>query len=178
VGHLTAFYAYVVLLSGPVRWLGMSLSMAQRAVASGNRMFEILDREPSMESAPDAPALPEGHGQVSLQRVTLRYDGAEPTLTGIDLEVDPGRTVALVGPTASGKTSLVGLLARLYDPSEGRCSSTAPTCARSTHSLRSSIAFVADDSFLFSATVGDNIAYARPEATGRRSSAPRGGTGA
>ena len=82
IGHLTAFYAYVVLLSGPVRWLGMSLSMAQRAVASGNRMFEILDREPSMESPPGAPPLPEGRGQVSLQRVTLRYDGAEPALTG------------------------------------------------------------------------------------------------
>ncbi len=98
VGHLTAFYVYVVLLSGPVRWLGMSLSMAQRAVASGNRMFEILDREPSMESPPGAPPLPEGRGQVSLQRVTLRYDGAEPALSGIDLEVEPGRTVALVGP--------------------------------------------------------------------------------
>ena len=108
------------MLSGPVRWLGMSLSMAQRAVASGNRMFEILDRKPSMESPPDAPALPRGRGRVSLQRVTLRYDGAEPALTGVDLEVEPGRTIALVGPTAAGKTSLVGLLARLYDPSEGR----------------------------------------------------------
>src|SRR5215218_8565248 len=120
VGHLTAFYVYVVMLSGPVRWLGMSLSMAQRAVASGNRMFEILDREPAMQSAPGAPPLPGGRGRVSLQRITLRYDGSEPALTGIDLEVEPGRTIALVGPTASGKTSLVGLLARLYDPSEGR----------------------------------------------------------
>jgi ABC-type multidrug transport system fused ATPase/permease subunit len=166
VGHLTAFYAYVVLLSGPVRWLGMSLSMAQRAVASGNRMFEILDREPSMQSAPDAPPLPEGSGQVSLQRVTLRYDGAEPALTGIDLEVEPGRTVALVGPTAAGKTSLVGLLARLYDPSEGRVViDGADIKDVDLASLRREIAFVADDSFLFSDTVSGNIAYARPEAT-------------
>jgi ABC-type multidrug transport system fused ATPase/permease subunit len=166
IGHLTAFYAYVVLLSGPVRWLGMSLSMAQRAVASGNRMFEILDREPSMESAPDAPPLPEGRGQVSLQRVTLRYDGAEPALTGIDMEVAPGRTVALVGPTAAGKTSLVGLLARLYDPSEGRVViDGADVREVDLASLRSEIAFVADDSFLFSDTVSGNIAYARPEAT-------------
>jgi ABC-type multidrug transport system fused ATPase/permease subunit len=166
VGHLTAFYAYVVLLSGPVRWLGMSLSMAQRAVASGNRMFEILDREPSMQSAPDAPPLPEGRGQVSLQRVTLRYDGAEPALTGIDLEVEPGRTVALVGPTAAGKTSLVGLLARLYDPSEGRVViDGADIKDVDLASLRREIAFVADDSFLFSDTVSGNIAYARPEAT-------------
>ena len=120
VGELTVFYTYLLLLSGPVRWLGMSLGMAQRAVASGNRMFEILDREPEMTSPPGAPELPPGDGHVSVQRVTLRYDGGEPSLTEIDLEVKAGRTVALVGPTASGKTSLVGLLARLYDPSEGR----------------------------------------------------------
>jgi ABC-type multidrug transport system fused ATPase/permease subunit len=166
IGHLTAFYLYVVLLSGPVRWLGMSLSMAQRAVASGNRMFEILDREPSMESPPGAPPLPTGRGQVSLQRVTLRYDGSEPSLTGIDLEVEPGRTVALVGPTASGKTSLVGLLARLYDPSQGRVVIDGADIKEvDLASLRREIAFVADDSFLFSDTVAANISYARPDAT-------------
>src|SRR5918995_3965787 len=165
-GTLVAFYGYVFLLSGPVRWLGMSLSMAQRAVASGNRMFEILDREPAMQSAPGAPPLPEGRGRVSLQRVTLRYDGSEPALTGIDLEVAPGRTVALVGPTASGKTSLVGLLARLYDPSEGRVLiDGADIRAVDLASLRHEIAFVADDSFLFSDTVANNIAYARPDAS-------------
>jgi ABC-type multidrug transport system fused ATPase/permease subunit len=166
VGHLTAFYLYVIMLSGPVRWLGMSLSMAQRAVASGNRMFEILDREPSMQSPPGAPALPEGRGRVSLQRVTLRYDGAEPALTGIDMEVAPGRTIALVGPTASGKTSLVGLLARLYDPAEGRVVIDGADIREiDLASLRREIAFVADDSFLFSDTVAGNIAYARPGAT-------------
>jgi ABC-type multidrug transport system fused ATPase/permease subunit len=165
-GTLVAFYGYVFLLSGPVRWLGMSLSMAQRAVASGNRMFEILDREPAMRSAPGAPPLPEGRGRVSLQRVTLRYDGSEPALTGIDLEVAPGRTVALVGPTASGKTSLVGLLARLYDPSEGRVLIDGADIKQvDLASLRSEIAFVADDSFLFSDTVAGNIAYATPDAS-------------
>src|SRR5918995_1599177 len=165
-GTLVAFYGYVFLLSGPVRWLGMSLSMAQRAVASGNRMFEILDREPEMQSPPEAPPLPAGGGRVSLQRVTLRYDGSEPALTGVDLEVEPGRTVALVGPTASGKTSLVGLLARLYDPSEGRVVIDGADIREvDLAALRSEIAFVADDSFLFSDTVANNIAYARPDAT-------------
>jgi ABC-type multidrug transport system fused ATPase/permease subunit len=165
-GTLTAFVLYIGLLSGPVRWLGMSLSMAQRAVASGNRMFEILDREPEMESPPGAPPLPEGRGRVSLHRVTLRYDGSEPSLTGVDLEVEPGRTIALVGPTASGKTSLVGLLARLYDPSEGKVViDGADIKDVDLASLRREIAFVADDSFLFSDTVAANIAYARPEAT-------------
>jgi ABC-type multidrug transport system fused ATPase/permease subunit len=165
-GELSAFYLYLVMLSGPVRWLGMSLSMAQRAVASGNRMFEILDREPDMKSPPGAPPLPEGGGRVSLQRVTLAYDGSEPALTGIDLEVEPGRTVALVGPTASGKTSLVGLLARLYDPSEGRVVIDGADIREvDLAALRQQIAFVADDSFLFSDTVAANIAYARPDAT-------------
>jgi ATP-binding cassette subfamily B protein len=166
VGELTAFYTYLLLLSGPVRWLGMSLSMAQRAVASGNRMFEILDREPEMKSPPGAPALPAGGGRVRLEDVTLRYDGSEPALAGIDLEVEPGRTVALVGPTASGKTSLVGLLARLYDPSEGRVLIDGADIRQvDLAALRHEIAFVADDSFLFSDTVTGNIAYARPGAT-------------
>jgi ABC-type multidrug transport system fused ATPase/permease subunit len=165
-GELAAFASYIAMLSGPVRWLGMSLSMAQRATASGNRMFEILDREPSMQSPPGAPALPEGRGRVSLQRVTLRYDGSDPALSGIDLEVEAGRTVALVGPTASGKTSLVGLLARLYDPSEGRVViDGADIKGVDLASLRKEIAFVADDSFLFSDTVAANIAYAHPRAT-------------
>ena len=165
VGDFTAFFLYVVLLSGPVRWLGMSLSMAQRAVASGNRLFEILDREPSMASPPGAPELPPGGGRVQVEDVTLRYDGAEPSLTDIDLEVEPGRTVALVGPTASGKTSLVGLLARLYDPSEGRVLIDGVDIRQvDLASLRHEIAFVADDSFLFSDTVAGNIAYANPGA--------------
>jgi ABC-type multidrug transport system fused ATPase/permease subunit len=166
LGEFTAFNIYLVMLSGPVRWLGMSLSMAQRAVASGNRMFEVLDRDPEMQSPPGAPPLPEGRGRVSLQRVTLRYDGSEPALTGIDLEVQPGRTVALVGPTASGKTSLVGLLARLYDPSEGRVLVDGADIREvDLASLRREIAFVADDSFLFSDTVAANIAYAKPDAS-------------
>jgi ABC-type multidrug transport system fused ATPase/permease subunit len=166
LGDFTTFYLFLVMLSGPVRWLGMSLSMAQRAVASGNRLFEILDREPEMQSAPGAPALPAGGGRVRMEGVTLRYDGAEPSLTGIDLDVEPGRTVALVGPTASGKTSLVGLIARLYDPSEGRVLiDGADVKDVDLASLRAEIAFVADDSFLFSDTVAGNIAYARPDAT-------------
>ena len=181
LGNFTTFYLFLIMLSGPVRWLGMSLSMAQRAVASGNRLFEILDRDPEMQSPEGAPALPSGGGRVRMEGVSLAYrgtpapangDGAsaprapEPALTGIDLDVDPGRTVALVGPTASGKTSLVGLIARLYDPSEGRVLiDGADVRDVELASLRSEIAFVADDSFLFSDTVAGNIAYARPDAS-------------
>jgi ABC-type multidrug transport system fused ATPase/permease subunit len=165
-GAFVAFYTYVSMLAGPMRSLGMALGMAQRAVASGNRMFEILDREPAIQSPPGAPALPAGGGAVELRGVTLRYDGGSPSLTDVDLAVEAGKTVALVGPSGSGKTSLVGLIARLYDPSEGTVLvDGADVREVDVESLRSQIAFVADDSFLFTATVAENIAYARQDAT-------------
>ena len=166
LGEFTAFYTYLVMLVGPMRMLGMALGMAQRAIASGNRLFEILDREPRVTSAPDAPDLADGPGLVEFEGVSLAYAGAEPALEGIDLVVPAGHTVALVGPTGSGKTSLVALIARLYDPSAGRVRIDGEDLRDiNTHSLRRSVAFVADDSFLFSATIADNISYARPDAT-------------
>jgi len=166
LGDFTAFYTYLIMLTGPMRLLGMSLGMAQRAVASGNRLFEILDRAPRIESPPGAPELPSGNGHVELRGVTLAYDGAAPALEDVDLEVDAGRTVALVGPTGSGKTSLVALLARLYDPSRGAVLvDGADLRSVDVRSLRSQVAFVADESFLFSASVAENIAYAHPRAS-------------
>jgi ABC-type multidrug transport system fused ATPase/permease subunit len=166
LGAFVAFYTYVGMLAGPMRSLGMALGMAQRAVASGNRMFEVLDREPAIQSPPGAPALPAGGGAVDLRGVTLRYNGGSPSLTNVDLAVEAGRTVALVGPSGSGKTSLVGLIARLYDPSEGTVLvDGADVRVVDVESLRSQVAFVADDSFLFTASVAENIAYARQDAT-------------
>jgi ABC-type multidrug transport system fused ATPase/permease subunit len=160
LGEFTAFYIYLVILASPMRMLGIALGMAQRAVASGNRLFEILDREPRIRSAPGAPALPPGAGRVEIRGVTLRYDGAGPALTDVDLDVESGRTVALVGPSGSGKTSLVALIARLYDPSEGKVRvDEVDVRSVDLESLRSEVALVSDDSFLFSATVADNIAY-------------------
>ncbi|MGZ5337279.1 MAG: ABC transporter ATP-binding protein [Solirubrobacterales bacterium] len=183
VGDFTAFYTYLLMLSSPVRTLGVALGMSQRAMASGNRLFQVLDREPRLASPPGAPDLPAGGGHVELREVTLRYPNtpalaavgaaAEPevaardaALTGVSLQVSAGRTVALVGPTASGKTSLVALLARLYDPSEGEVLvDGADVRSVDLTSLRNEIAFVSDDSFLFSASVAENIAYAHPKAT-------------
>jgi ABC-type multidrug transport system fused ATPase/permease subunit len=187
LGDFTAFYTYLVMLAGPMRMLGMTMGMAQRAIASGNRLFEILDREPRIQSPVDAPPLPAGGGRVELRNTTLRYDSGRraelssqdghlgpsagvdemlPALLGVDLEVEAGKTVALVGPSGSGKTSLVALIARLYDPNQGQVLvDGADVREVDVGSLRSEIAFVADDSFLFTASVAENIAYARPDAT-------------
>jgi len=181
VGDFTAFYTYLVMLAGPLRMLGTTMGMAQRAIASGNRLFEILDREPRIESPPGAPALPAGGGRVELRDVSLSYGAvtgvdhrqegstpvtALPALSDVSLEIEAGRTVALVGPSGSGKTSLVALIARLYDPDRGAVLVDGVDVREvDVASLRSEIAFVADDSFLFTATVAENIAYARADAT-------------
>jgi ABC-type multidrug transport system fused ATPase/permease subunit len=166
VGDFVAFYGYVVMLTGPMRMLGIALGMAQRAVASGARVFEILDREPRLVSPPDAPPLPSGHGRVELRDVSFTYEGAAPVLRDVDLTVEAGRTVALVGATGSGKSTLVMLIPRLYDVTDGSVIvDGADVRDVEVGSLRREVAFVSDDPFLFSASVRDNIAYARPDAS-------------
>jgi ABC-type multidrug transport system fused ATPase/permease subunit len=180
VGEFIAFYGYVLMLTGPMRWLGMALGMAQRAVASGARVFELLDRQPRLVAAPDAEPLPPGGGRVELRRVTFGYDGADPILRDIDLDVEAGRTVALVGPTGSGKTTLVMLIPRLYDVNEGAVIvDGVDVRGLDPASLRGEVAVVSDDAFLFSAPLGENIAYARPEASEEeiRLAAERAGLG-
>jgi len=167
VGAFTAFYAYLLMLISPMQTLGYMLGAAQRSTASGARIFQILDQEPQIVSPPNAPPLPAGHGQVTLRDVGLTFEGSpHPALSGIDLEIPAGQTVALVGAMGSGKSSLVSLLPRLYDVSSGSVSiDGADVRSVDLVSLRSAIAVVTDDPFLFSASVHDNIAYARAGAT-------------
>jgi ATP-binding cassette subfamily B protein len=114
----------------------------------------------------DAPPLPAGSGAVRFDNVTFAYEGAEPVLRDVSFDVDAGETVALVGATGSGKTTLASLVPRLYEPVEGRVLiDGADVAAVDLESLRREIALVSDDAFLFSATLRDNIAYARPDAT-------------
>ena len=165
-GEFIAFYGYVLMLIGPMRGLGMALGMAQRAVASGARVFELLDREPRLVAAPDAKPLPPGGGRVELRNVSFTYDDEELVLHGIDLDVEPGRTVAIVGPTGSGKTTLVMLIPRLYDVNEGAVLVDGVDVRDiDPASLRREVAVVSDDAFLFSSSLGENIAYARPDAS-------------
>jgi ABC-type multidrug transport system fused ATPase/permease subunit len=167
VGAFTAFYAYLLMLISPMQTLGYMLGSAQRATASGARIFEILDREPRIVSPPDAPPVPAGPGQITLRDVGLTFEGAtRPALTGIDLQIDGGQTVALVGAMGSGKSVLVSLLPRLYDVSTGSVSiDGAEVRSVDVHNLRQQIAIVDDNPFLFSATIHENIAYAHAGAS-------------
>jgi ATP-binding cassette subfamily B protein len=166
LGEFTAFYTYMIMLASPMRMVGMALGMGQRAIAAGNRLFEILDRDPEITSPEGAPALPAGTGTVVIDAVSLRYSSETPeALRNVSLTVPGGARVALVGPSGSGKTSLVSLIARLYDPNEGTISIDGSDLRDvEVTSLRSDTAYVSEDSFLFSDTVAANISYARADA--------------
>ena len=167
VGAFTAFYAYLLMLISPMQTLGYMLGAAQRATASGARIFQVLDREPEISSLPQAPPLPAGDGTVRFAGAGLTFPGANrPALRDIDLEVPGGQVVAIVGAMGSGKSALVQLLPRLYDVTAGSVSiDGADVREVDLDSLRHAIAIVNDDPFLFSASVHDNIAYARADAT-------------
>jgi ATP-binding cassette subfamily B protein len=167
LGDFTAFYVYLLMLIAPMRQLGMALGLSQRATASGARLFELLDREPALTEPSDPLPLPSGAGRVELRGVSFAYGQASaPALHGIDLMVQPGTTVALVGATGSGKSTLIGLIPRLYDVDEGAVLVDGiDVRALELTALRRSIGLVSEDPFLFSATVAENIAYARPDAS-------------
>jgi ATP-binding cassette subfamily B protein len=167
LGDFTTFYIYLLYLLGPMRSLGFTLGLAQRATASGARLFEVLDTRPAIVAPPGAPPLPPGNGRVELRGVTVEYEGAaRPALEDVSLAVEGGTTIALVGATGSGKTTLVQLLPRLYDPTRGTVTiDGADVRTVDLDSLRHAIAVVNDDPFLFSDTVHANIAYARADAT-------------
>ncbi len=167
LGQFSAFYFYLLMLLSPMRTLGVILGLSQRATASGARIFQLLDRAPRLVAAPGAPPLPPGSGHVRLEGVELRYeDAGRPALRDVTLDVAAGQTVALVGATGSGKTSLAALIARLYDPTAGRVTIDGADLREvAVGSVRAAVALVTDDPFLFSASVHENIAYARPEAT-------------
>ena len=167
VGAFAAFYSYLLILISPMQSLGYLLGAAQRATASGARIFQVLDREPEIASPEGAGPLPAGPGAVTLRDVGLTFTGTtRPALSAIDLDVAGGEIVALVGAMGSGKSALVSLLPRLYDVTTGSVAiDGADVRSVDVQALRREIAIVDDNPFLFSATVHDNIAYARPDAT-------------
>jgi ABC-type multidrug transport system fused ATPase/permease subunit len=184
LGTLIAFNAYLLLLTWPLQGLGMLFGFAQRAAASAERIFEVLDHPPAIADRPEAAALPAtagpaatGNGsragqagrgaRIRFEHVSFGYEeGGRPTLAGIDLDIAPGSRVAVVGGTGSGKSTLLGLIPRLYAPSEGRVLVDGHDVADLTlDSLRSAVGIVHQEPVLFSASLRDNVAFGRPQAT-------------
>jgi len=160
------FNVLVLMLVMPLRMLGMWIGQAQRATASGERIFEVLDAEVDVDDRPGAIELPPGPGRVTYRDVEFEYAEGRTVLRDIDLELDPGRTVALIGHTGSGKTTLAALVPRFYDVTAGALELDGVDIRDVTvASLRRSIGIVSQDPFLFSATVRENIAFGRADAT-------------
>jgi ATP-binding cassette subfamily B protein len=166
VASFVRFNLYLAMLIMPLRALGMWIGQAQRATASGERIFQVIDEPEEIADAPDAGELPPGPGRVSFDGVTFGYDPERPVLHDVDLELAPGKVVALVGHTGAGKTTLAALVPRFYDVQRGRVAIDGSDVRELTlRSLRREIGVIAQDPFLFSATVRENIAFGRPEAT-------------
>jgi ABC-type multidrug transport system fused ATPase/permease subunit len=166
VGEFFAFNLYVSMLILPLRMLGMWIGQSQRATASGERIFQVLDEPEEIADRPGAIDLPEGEGHVEFETMTFGYDAARPVLHDIDLEIAPGRNVALIGHTGSGKTTLTTLVPRFYDVTAGRVLvDGADVRDIRLNSLRRAIAVISQDPFLFSTTVRENIAFGAPDAS-------------
>jgi ATP-binding cassette, subfamily B, bacterial len=165
---LGAFFTFNLLLAMlvmPLRMLGMWVGQAQRAIAAGKRIFEILDEPEEVSDRPDAPRLAPGPGHVVFEGVSFGYDPERPVLEDVTLDVPAGRTIALIGPTGAGKTTLAALVPRFYDATSGHVvvdGVDVRDVAR--RSLRREIGVIAQDPFLFSASIHDNIALGMPDA--------------
>ena len=164
-GEFFAFNLYVTMLIQPLRMLGMWIGQSQRATASGERIFELLDEREDIRERPHAQPLPAGPGDIRFEDVVFGYTAERPVLADIELAIAPGSTVALIGHTGSGKTTLASLVPRFYDVARGRVlvDGVDVRDVRLT-SLRRSIGIVAQDPFLFSASVRENIAFGAPAA--------------
>jgi ATP-binding cassette subfamily B protein len=166
IGTLVAFNAYLAMLTQPLRQLGWIISTVSRAVASGERIFELLDARSPVHEKPHAIELPPITGHVRFDHVHLTYHPNLPVLHDITFEARPGQVIALVGPTGGGKTSVVNLLARFYDVTSGHVLVDGYDVRDVTlASLRRHIGIVFQDPFLFAASVAENIACGRPDAS-------------
>ena len=165
-GTLVMFTMYMGIYTGPVRSLAQINDTIQRSLAAAERIFEIVDEEPQIQDADDAIELPRVQGRVEFDHVDFSYGGEEEVLNDISITAEPGQIVALVGRSGAGKTSIVNLIPRFYDPSAGRILIDGFDVKYvKQQSLRSQIAMVLQDTFLFNGTVKQNIRYGRLDAT-------------
>ncbi|HEX5782948.1 MAG TPA: ABC transporter ATP-binding protein, partial [Solirubrobacteraceae bacterium] len=168
IGVLVAFIAALGNFFDPIQSLSQFYTTYQAGMAALDKIFELLDEEPDLRDRPGAVRLERLRGEIDFDGVTFVYgsDAAHPALEAVDLHVPPGQTVALVGETGAGKSTFAKLVARFYDPTEGRVLVDGHDLRDvAVHSLRSQMGIVPQEAFLFSGSIGDNIAFGRPDAT-------------
>jgi ATP-binding cassette, subfamily B, multidrug efflux pump len=160
VGVIATFVVYIMNFFRPMRSIAMLYNNLQSALAGAERIFAVLDAEPSVPHLPGARPLPKVRGAVRFNDVSFGYDPQKPVLKGVSLETHPGETIALVGPTGAGKTTIINLLSRFYDVDEGAITIDGQDIRRVTQeSIRKQLGIVLQDTFLFSGTVMENIRY-------------------
>jgi len=166
LGSLVAFNSYLLQLMQPIRMLGMLVGLVERGISSGDRIFDILDTKADVADKPGARELPPVKGDVELDDVWFSYDKKTPVLEGVSLHAPAGSTIAILGATGSGKSTVIHLIPRFYDVNKGRVLIDGYDIRDVTlDSLRRQIGIVTQETFLFSASIKENIAYGRPEAT-------------
>lgn len=166
VGLIITFIGYTQQFNRPVQQISVLWTNIQSAIAGAERIFNLLDENPDVQDRPDAAAIPQINGHVRFEKVWAEYNPGEPVLRGIDLAAAPGETVAIVGPTGAGKTTIINLLPRFWDVTNGRVTIDGHDVRDVTReSLRSQMGIVLQDTFLFSDTVMNNIRYGRSNAT-------------
>lgn len=166
LGLIIAFIQYTQQFNRPVQQIALLWTNLQSAIAGGERIFNLLDEKPALEDKDGAISLPEISGRVQFENVWAEYNPGEPVLKGININANPGETVAIVGPTGAGKTTIINLLPRFWDVTNGRLTIDGQDVRDVTRdSLREQVGIVLQDTFLFSDTVMNNIRYATPDAT-------------
>ena len=166
IGLVITFLAYVQRFNQPISQISILWTNLQNAVAGAERIFGLLDEVPDIQQAPDAPKMPQIKGQVVFEDVSFDYKEGEPVLQGVSLEAKPGQTIAIVGPTGAGKTTIINLIPRFYEAKSGRVEIDGQSVSSvDKESLREQIGIVLQDTFLFSTTVMENIRFGRPAAT-------------
>lgn len=166
IGTLMAFGTYISMFWRPIMNLSNFYNQIVTNIAGAERIFEILDTPPAISSEEDAVTLPPIRGKVTFENVTFSYDDNTPVLKDVSFRIKPGETIALVGPTGAGKTTIVNLISRFYDPQAGRVLIDGSDIKKVTlESLRSQMGIMTQDNFLFSGTIKENIRYGKPDAT-------------
>lgn len=166
VGTVVAFNAYVLMIANPMRFLGFVILLTTQAISSAERVFEIIDSENEIENKDNPLTFDDMQGIVEFENVTFAYDEGQTVLRDVNIKAHPGEVVAVVGPTGAGKSSLVNLIPRFYDVTDGRVMIDGVDVRDANmSSLRKGIGIVLQSSLLFSATIRENIAYGRPDAT-------------